>query len=99
MSDPGATLTATCWWIAANLMRDAAALSGMEMLPWDQWGAMPGPGDTMGPGLLALYDRLAVLTADPDASLAPLRAWYDRDDRLRVPSVVRNALRGRDERV
>ena len=87
------------WWIAANLMRDAAALCGMEMLPWDVWGAMPGPGDEMGPDLLALFDRLAVLTTDPDASLEPLRACYDRDDRLRVPPVVRNALRGREERV
>ena len=87
------------WWIAANLMRDAAALCGMEMLPWDVWGAMPGPGDEMGPDLLALFDRLAVLTTDPDASLEPLRACYDRDDRLRVPPVVRNALRGRGERV
>jgi transglutaminase-like putative cysteine protease len=23
------------WWIAANLIRDVAALCGMEMLPWD----------------------------------------------------------------
>ena len=87
------------WWIASNLMRDAAALCGMEMLPWDVWGAMPGPADAIGPDLLALFDRLAVLTADPDASLQPLRAWYERDDRLRVPPVVRNALRGRGERV
>ena len=33
------------WWIAANLMRDAAALLNMELLPWDCWGAMPGPED------------------------------------------------------
>jgi hypothetical protein len=23
------------WWIAANLLRDVAALNNMEMLPWD----------------------------------------------------------------
>ena len=29
------------WWIAANLMRDGAALLNIELLPWDCWGAMP----------------------------------------------------------
>jgi Transglutaminase-like superfamily len=87
------------WWIAANLMRDAAALCGLELLPWDCWGVMPGPGDPMGADRLALFDRLAELTADPDASFAQLRALQTEDDRLRVPPMVRNALRGRDEPV
>jgi len=87
------------WWIAANLIRDVAALCGMEMLPWDVWGAMPAPSDVIGPGLLELYDELAVLTADPDASLAQLRARYAADARLRVPPVVRNAIRETTEPV
>jgi hypothetical protein len=85
------------WWIAANLMRDAAALCGVETLPWDCWGVMPGPGDPVDAGLLALFDELAGLTADPDASLRALRDRLAADDRLRVPPAVRNALRGRDE--
>lgn len=95
------------WWIAANLIRDAAALAGMEMLPWDEWGAMPGPGSTFSADLLALLDRLADLTrapgphpvtaGSPAGSLAGLRALYQADDRIRVPDVVRNAVRGRDE--
>ena len=36
------------WWIAGNLMRDAAALRSIELLPWDCWGAMPGPDDPIG---------------------------------------------------
>jgi Transglutaminase-like superfamily len=87
------------WWIAANLMRDAAALCGLELLPWDCWGAMPGPGEAMGAGRLALFDRLAELTAGPDASFAALRALLEEDDRLAVPRLVRNALRGRAEPV
>jgi hypothetical protein len=87
------------WWIAANLMRDAAALCGLELLPWDCWGVMPEPGDPMGAGRLALFDRLAELTAEPDASLAALRALQEGDDRLAVPPLVRNALRGREEPV
>src|ERR1700677_4061021 len=31
------------WWIAANLMRDGAALLNVQLLPWDCWGAMPRP--------------------------------------------------------
>jgi hypothetical protein len=85
------------WWIAANLMRDAAALCGLELLPWDCWGVMPEPGDPMDAAVLALFDQLAELTADPDASLAALAALQAADDRIRVPPLVRNALRGRAE--
>jgi hypothetical protein len=70
----------------------------MELLPWDCWGAMPGPDDPIGPGLAALFDRLAALTQAPDAALADLRQLCD-DDRLRVPPEVRNAARGCLEKV
>ena len=50
------------WWIAANLMRDAAALLGVEVLPWDDWGPMPGPDD---PVDVALFDELAAATTEP----------------------------------
>ncbi|BCJ59096.1 hypothetical protein [Micromonospora endophytica] len=33
------------WWIAGNLMRDAAALHAVEVLPWDVWGVMPAPNE------------------------------------------------------
>jgi hypothetical protein len=87
------------WWIAGNLMRDAAALCGLELLPWDCWGVMPRPGEPIGAGELELFDRLAGLTADPDATLAPLRALLAEDGRVAVPPLVRNAVRGRDEPV
>ena len=48
------------WWIAANLIRDAAALSNMELLPWDVWGSMPEPEDEITPDLVALLDELAL---------------------------------------
>jgi hypothetical protein len=28
------------WFVAGNLLRDAAALNNMGMLPWDAWGAI-----------------------------------------------------------
>lgn len=88
-------LTATnesgAWWIAGNLMRDAAALTKIELLPWDDWGAMPGPGEPVDE---ALFDRLADATLDP--SLTGLHELMD-DPRLRVPVAVRNAVRNREE--
>ncbi len=87
------------WWIAGNLLRDAAALNTIEMLPWDDWGAMPGPDEAIDDDRLALFDRLAALTQMSDAAFAELRARYEGDDRLRVPTTVRNAVLNRDEAV
>jgi hypothetical protein len=88
---------AGAWWIAANLMRDAAALGNVEVLPWDSWGAMPGPDDPITSDLATLFDRLAAATESPDTALAELRQLCQDDDRLRVPAVVRNQLRGSDD--
>jgi hypothetical protein len=87
------------WWIAGNLVRDVAALNNMEMLPWDDWGAMPGPEEALTDDALALFDRLAELTWAPDASFAELRARYEGDDRLRVPPTVFSAALDREDAV
>jgi hypothetical protein len=84
------------WWIAGNLMRDAAALMNIELLPWDCWGIMPKPGDRISDADLTVFDKLAALTRDPDASFADLQQLM-ADGRLRVPPAVRSALRQRDE--
>ena len=76
-----------------------AALGNMEMLPWDVWGAMPAPDETIGADLIALFDRLAGLTRDPDAAFAELAAAYAGDRRLHVPATVYNAIRNRQEPV
>jgi hypothetical protein len=87
------------WWIAGNLIRDVAALSNMEMLPWDVWGAMPAPDEDIDAERLALFDQLAELTRDPGAPVADLTAAYAADDRLRVPATVYNAVLNRTEPV
>jgi len=69
------------------------------MLPWDVWGAMPGPDEAVTAEHFALFDRLAGLTADPDAHFAELRALYDDNEALRVPPQVFNALRRQMETV
>jgi hypothetical protein len=80
------------WFIAAELIRDVAALGKIEMLPWDGWGAMPHPGQQLEAGQMALFDRLAALTAAPDASFGALRALCDSNERVRVPTTVFNAI-------
>lgn len=87
------------WFIAAELVRDLAALNKVEVLPWDVWGAMPQPGEHLGKDRLALFDRLAALTARPNASFGELCALYESDQRLRVPATVFNALLNRPEAV
>jgi len=81
------------WWIAANLMRDAAALENVELLPWDIWGVMPEPTDTVD---VALFDELAAATAEP--SMAEVRRLMT-DDRLRVPGEVFNVQHRRKETI
>jgi transglutaminase superfamily protein len=83
------------WWIAANLVRDVAALNNMEMLPWDIWGEMLRPDEEPDEAQLALFDELAALTTDPDAGFAELTARYQSDPRLTVPATVRNAVLNR----
>jgi hypothetical protein len=85
------------WFIAGNLVRDVAALNNMELLPWDDWGAMPAPDEPLDDGLLAFLDELAALTRGLDATWAELRARYESDERLKVPATVFNAVAGRQE--
>lgn len=48
---------AGAWWIAANLVRDVAAVRhDVEVLPWDVWDVMPGPEDAVDE---AYFDALA----------------------------------------
>jgi hypothetical protein len=85
------------WWIAGNLMRDAAALGNTEVLPWDCWGAMPREDEPIGEPRCALFDRLATLTQAPDSAHTELLRLCQADERLRVPATVRNAVLRRDE--
>ena len=87
------------WFIAASLIRDAAALGKMEMLPWDCWGIMPHPGQELDAGQLAFFDRLAALTATPDQAHQELRTLCEKDERVRVPKTVFNALLNKAEPV
>ena len=75
------------WFIAGNLVRDVAALNNHEMLPWDIWGAMRRQDSELD---LALFDRLAIVSSEPDAHIDELNALYC-DERVNVPRTVFNA--------
>jgi hypothetical protein len=66
------------------------------MAPWDVWGAQPRP---QGEFDLAYFDGLAALTSDPDSAFADVRHRYQKDDGLRVPTTVYNALNERHEAI
>jgi hypothetical protein len=84
------------WFVAGSLVRDIAALNKMELTPWDVWGAQPAPQEEFDP---AYFDALAALTCDPDNAFADLRRRYEKDDNLRVPARVFNALNERHEAI
>jgi hypothetical protein len=75
------------WFLAGNLVRDVAALNNREMLPWDVWGAMSRADYDLD---LALFDRLAIVSHDPDANVDELDVLYS-DNRVSVPEMVFNA--------
>jgi Transglutaminase-like superfamily len=87
------------WFVAGSLIRDAAALNKVEMLPWDVWGAQPAPGSSLDTDQVAWFDELAASTAEPDAHFRALRRRYEQDSRIRVPEQVFNALLNRPEAV
>jgi hypothetical protein len=87
------------WLIAGNVVRDVAALNKIEMLPWDQWGAMPASDKPLHEGQLQLFNELAELTHASDALFDELRELYEADHRVRAPAVVFNSIRRRTEAV
>ncbi|HEV7801650.1 MAG TPA: transglutaminase-like domain-containing protein [Burkholderiales bacterium] len=87
------------WFVAAELIRDVAALNKMEVLVWDVWGAMPKPDARFDAAQLQYFDQLAALTRDPDASFDDLMALYRYDQGVQVPPVVFNVITNRPETV
>jgi hypothetical protein len=76
------------WFILGDLIRDAVALNGVELLPWDVWGGMTKPNAGLTADELAFGDHLARLTAAPDEHARELRSLYLNDARLKPgPSV------------
>ncbi|MDW3220641.1 MAG: transglutaminase-like domain-containing protein [Acidimicrobiales bacterium] len=73
------------WFIAGNVGRDLASLNKIEMLPWDDWGALAGDENTAAPD--TLVDEISALLLTEDT--AAIRSRYESTARLRVgPEVM-----------
>jgi hypothetical protein len=85
--DPGLDIPATRGWpyVRHNLIHDLAAISGREMVLWDNWG-WTDPDADLTPEQLAVLDELATRTSR-DATIAQINEFYVRDG-LRVPGHV-----------
>lgn len=75
------------WFVRGNVVRDLAALTKRELLPWDGWGMMATQADSDA-GELALLDRVAELTLDPDTRFDELIRVQNAELGLRVPETV-----------
>ncbi|MFH8220471.1 transglutaminase-like domain-containing protein [Streptomyces sp. NPDC018057] len=71
------------WFVGADLLRDLAALNGVELLPWDMWGPGAADDSALDAAHLALLDRVAAARTEEE-----LRELYAREARLTVPEVI-----------
>lgn len=73
------------WFIAGNVGRDLAALNKVEMLPWDDWGALAVDEGTGSPD--DLVDEISALLVSAD--IEAIRARYAADAALQAgPEVM-----------
>ena len=70
------------WFVQGDLVRDFLSLNKIELLPWDGWGLMAGPDQTVSAEDLELLDRMAALTLAGDSVFDDIRSLYAADPRL-----------------
>jgi len=78
------------WWFIRNtLIRDLAFLNKTELLLWDSWGDLMAPEPELTEEQLALLDEVATLTQAGNEAFDEMRAVYESEAVLKVPSVIR----------
>lgn len=76
------------WFVRGDFVRDVAALNKVELLPWDSWGIIERPDDQLSADDLAFLDQVAAQTSGDVPAFEQVRAWYEHDERLRVPATI-----------
>ena len=72
------------WFVRGNLVREIAALTDVEMLPWDVWGLMKVDEAALTPAQFDLLDRVArALVAGDEEEMVRL---YRAEEGLQVPT-------------
>jgi Transglutaminase-like superfamily len=72
--------------LAHDLVHDIAALNGIELLLWQDWGASLVE-DVLASDVVHVLDQSAKSAADPEVSLAVVQRW-GAHELLRVPETV-----------
>ena len=76
------------WFIRKNLVLDLAFLNRMELLLWDSWGDLTAPEPEPSKEQLTLLDEVATLTQAGSEAFERMRAIYEGEAVLKVPSVI-----------
>jgi hypothetical protein len=84
-------------YIRGNVLTDFACLNKVELLPWDRWGTLMGPGLVLDDEVVAAIDEVAALANRDD--LDAISARYAADDDLRVPDTITTLVDGVETRV
>lgn len=79
-------------FIAGNVISDFACINKVELLPWDGWGMMTGPYEPPDADATAVLDDVSKLVSTDDFD--EIRARYESDDRLRVPTHITSFIDG-----
>lgn len=87
--DPEMWVEETRSWpqVRYNTVQDLTALNKTEMLLWDEWGLVektPSERD------FALLDKVAEVTQGGNEAFSEMRAVYERNSGLKVPSAVKS---------
>jgi hypothetical protein len=80
-------------FVRGNLVRDAAALNKVELLPWDCWGIIEAM-EPLSPPDLAFLDQLGGLTCGDVPDFEVVRHLYGTDARLRMDGTLHSYVNG-----
>jgi len=82
------------WFVRGNFVRDVAALSKVELLPWDCWGLINGKDASISTADWAFLDHLAELTRGDVPDFEKVRKLYESDPRLHPGETIGSYING-----